>query len=56
MAGTSQTEFAETGMKKGREILLQQIREDFEQECTVNIEGWILSQTEAHLCALTALV
>ncbi len=51
-----QTEFAEAGMKKGRELLLQQIREDFEQERTVNIEGWILSQTEARLCALTALV
>jgi hypothetical protein len=56
MAGTSQTEFAETGMKKGREILLQQIREDFEQERTMNFGGWILSQAEARLCALTALV
>ena len=33
----------------------QQIRADFERRDTVNIRGWILSRTEARLCALVAL-
>lgn len=31
------------------------IREDFAQEDTVQVAGWILSRTEARLCALAAL-
>jgi hypothetical protein len=35
--------------------LQQQIRQDFVEERVVKLEGWILSVTEARLCALTAL-
>jgi hypothetical protein len=31
------------------------IREDFERGRTVQVDGWVLSRTEARLCALTAL-
>ena len=39
-----------------KELLLRQQREDFEKGRIVNVQGWILSETEARLCALTALV
>jgi len=42
-------------MGKVRSILLHQQREDFDKGRTVNVQGWILSETEARLCALTAL-
>jgi hypothetical protein len=35
--------------------LQQRIRQDFVEERVVKLEGWILSVTEARLCALTAL-
>lgn len=34
-------------------LLNREIRSDFENGRTVHIDGWILSQTEARLCALT---
>jgi hypothetical protein len=39
-----------------KEMLLHQQREDFDQGRIVNVRGWILSETEARLCALAALV
>lgn len=36
--------------------LQQRIRQDFVEEKVVKLEGWILSVTEARLCALTELV
>jgi hypothetical protein len=42
-----------------RELMLalqHRIRQDFVEERVVNLEGWILSVTEARLCALTTLV
>jgi hypothetical protein len=39
-----------------KELLLRQQREDFEKGRTVNVQGWILSETEARLCALAALI
>jgi hypothetical protein len=35
--------------------LQQRIRQDYVEERVVKLEGWILSVTEARLCALTAL-
>lgn len=34
-------------------LLNAEIRADFEQGRTVRLQGWVLSQTEAQLCALT---
>ena len=42
-----------------RELMLalqHRIRQDFVEERVVKLEGWILSVTEARLCALTTLV
>ncbi len=50
------TEFAKADIEKCRKILLLQIQKDFEQERVVHVEDWILSQTEARLCALATLV
>jgi hypothetical protein len=41
---------------KCRELLRQRISVDFEQDCVVNVQGWILAVTESRLCALTALL
>ena len=35
-----------------RESIINRIREDFDQERVVRIDGWILSETEARQCAL----
>ena len=48
-------ELNRASMGKVRSILLHQQREDFDKGGTVNVKGWILSETEARLCALTAL-
>lgn len=37
------------------EILRQQITEDYHQNNTVMIDGWVLSKTEARQCALFSL-
>jgi hypothetical protein len=41
---------------KLRRMLLHQQREDFDKGRIVNVKGWILSQTEARLCALATFV
>ena len=35
--------------------LVRAVRDDFEQGRSVQLEGWILSRTEAEICALTLL-
>jgi hypothetical protein len=37
-------------------LLAQQLREDFMAGDTVTVDGWIISKTEARLCALAALL
>jgi hypothetical protein len=39
-----------------RQLLAASIRSDFEQDRIVEVDGWVLSPTEARLYALTALV
>jgi hypothetical protein len=36
--------------------LVRAVRDDFARGRTVQLEGWILSRTEAEICALTLLV
>ncbi|HYM82218.1 MAG TPA: hypothetical protein VEY91_12515 [Candidatus Limnocylindria bacterium] len=38
-----------------RRRLLRRIEHDFELETTVRLQGWIVSRTEARLCALATL-
>jgi hypothetical protein len=38
-----------------RTLLAARIREDFANRTTVEVGGWVLSETEARLCALVAL-
>jgi hypothetical protein len=49
-------EIAHADTAKIKKLLLRQQREDFEKGRIVNVHGWILSETEARLCALAALV
>lgn len=44
------------GRARMRREVLRQIHDDFETERVVRVRGWILSQTEARLCALAALL
>ena len=37
------------------EALVRAVREDFERGRAVQLDGWILSRTEAEICALTLL-
>ncbi len=39
-----------------RALLDHKMRQDFADEKVVQLQGWVLSVTEARLCALTALV
>ncbi|MFN8233365.1 MAG: hypothetical protein U0V56_07805 [Actinomycetota bacterium] len=39
-----------------RRIVSASIRGDFAREANVTVQGWILSETEARLCALAALL
>ena len=48
-------ELAKANTKRRRELLALQQREDFEQCRIVKVHGWILSETEARLCAVAAL-
>jgi hypothetical protein len=38
-----------------QELVATRVRRDFDDELTVNLRGWIVSRTEARLCALVAL-
>lgn len=48
-------QLAQADARKRRELLRAQQRQDFEQGRIVRVQGWILSETEARLCALAAL-
>lgn len=47
--------YVNAGPARLRELLLAQQRRDFERRLTVSVDGWILSETEARLCAIAAL-
>jgi hypothetical protein len=49
-------ELAKASKQKRRKMLLLQQRQDFEQGRIVMVQGWILSETEARLCALAAFL
>jgi hypothetical protein len=49
-------ELAQADSEECRGLMARQLREDFEHNRTVNIHGWILSETEARLCGLAALI
>jgi hypothetical protein len=55
-SGWNNDQLAKAGPEKIKALLLQQQREDFEKGRIVKVQGWILSETEARLCALTVLV
>ena len=38
-----------------RAAVMSQVRSDYELGRVANVEGWILSQTEARLCALVTM-
>jgi hypothetical protein len=38
-----------------RRLVAERVRADFDEEQTVQVCGWVLSRTEARLCALAAL-
>lgn len=44
-----------TTIDEMKAALCNQIRKDFAQGRTVRIQGWVLSQTEASVCALVAI-
>jgi hypothetical protein len=46
---------ARLGDDEMRRLVAERVRADFEQEATVRVCGWVLSRTEARLCALAAL-
>jgi hypothetical protein len=48
--------FAHADAGELRVLLQRQQRQDFERGRIVTVHGWILSRTEARLCALAALV
>lgn len=39
-----------------RDVLVARQRQDFSEGQTVRVQGWVLSKTEARLCALTTLL
>jgi hypothetical protein len=43
------------GSQQLRALLAQQQRSDFAEGRTVNVDGWILSVTEARVCAIAAV-
>jgi hypothetical protein len=49
------TLLAATSKQEMSKLLSDRVRQDFETEHVVKVQGWILSITEARLCALTAL-
>ena len=49
------TEFLKLGGAERKEMITRLIREDFKCGRIVQVRGWMLSQTEARLCAISAL-
>ncbi len=52
----SQKNRCEVDAARLRELLRLQMRQDFEEGRIIRLRGWIVSVTEARLCALAALV
>ncbi|MEX2203015.1 MAG: hypothetical protein WD965_02890 [Actinomycetota bacterium] len=52
----SRSKIEETTDTELRELLVARIVADFSEGLVVEVDGWILSSTEARLCALAALV
>jgi hypothetical protein len=48
-------QLAHANSHEARAIILEWQREDFEHGRIVNVAGWLLSETEARVCALIAL-
>lgn len=46
---------AAAGTREMSTLINDRIRQDFEAEQVVKVQGWVLSITEARLCALSAL-
>ncbi|MCM3881155.1 MAG: hypothetical protein ND807_13685 [Vicinamibacterales bacterium] len=44
-----------SSQQKAIDALVAAVRRDFQEERSVQVEGWILSRTEAELCVLTLL-
>ena len=47
---------AKAGPERLRSLILSQQRRDFELNRIVKVQGWMLSQAEARLCALATLI
>jgi len=54
--GVNRAEFAAAGAGRRREMLRELTREDFARGRVVKVGGWILSLTEARLCALAGVL
>jgi hypothetical protein len=52
----NQRSFYEADPERLREFLRLRMRRDFEEGQIIKLQGWMVSVTEARLCALTALV
>jgi hypothetical protein len=48
--------FKETSIDDMKMVLRKKCRDDFTREQVVSVRGWVLSNTEARLCALAVLV
>ena len=53
--GAARTIERASSQEKAIEALVRDVQRDFREERTVQVEGWILSRTEAALCSLTLL-
>ena len=53
--GAARTIERASSQEKAIEALIRDVQRDFREERTVQVEGWILSRTEAALCSLTLL-
>lgn len=53
--GAAKTIERASSQEKAIEALVRDVQRDFREERSVQVEGWILSRTEAELCLLTLL-
>ena len=53
--GSAKTIERASSQDKAIEALVRDVQRDFREERLVQVEGWILSRTEAELCVLTLL-
>jgi hypothetical protein len=55
LAALLERQLRERGAASLGERVARRVRQDFAEGATVHVKGWILSRTEARLCALQAL-